>query len=128
MTPSKPPRAVKTGLALLAVFAGFLGPFLSPATASAQAAIEYTEKKLHALELYRQNKLVEAATELEQLAAVNDRDKDVFAALGFSLYATIFTTQSDQARANLAARARTALKRARELGDKDELSAMALSE
>jgi tetratricopeptide (TPR) repeat protein len=100
---------------------------LSPLPVKAQAAVEYTEKKQHALDLYRQNKMVDAASELEQLAAVNDKDVEVFSALGFALFAMIGTAQNDQGRAQLTSRARAALTRARQLGDKSDLTDLALS-
>jgi tetratricopeptide (TPR) repeat protein len=103
------------------------GLVLSPAVVNAQAALEYTEKKQHALELYRQNKMVEAASELEQLAAVNDKDVQVFSTLGFVLYALTLAARNDQEREQLASRARTALAHAKDLGDKGELTDLALA-
>jgi tetratricopeptide (TPR) repeat protein len=105
----------------------FAGVALYPAPAKAQAAVEYTEKKQHALDLYRQSKMVDAASELEKLAAVNDKDVEVFSALGFALFASIGTAQNDQDRAQLASRARAALTRAQELGDKNVITDMALA-
>lgn len=98
-----------------------------PLVANAQTAIDYTEKKHHALELYRQNKMVDAVSVLEELAAVNDKDKDVFSALGFALYSMTLAAPNDQERKQLAARARTALTRAKELGDNSDLTDLALS-
>jgi tetratricopeptide (TPR) repeat protein len=105
-----------------------VGTLLASVMANAQAALDYSEKKQHALDLYRQNKMVDAAAELEQLAAVNDKDREVFSALGFALFAMTSSASSDQDREQLAARARKALERARELGDKSEITDLALSE
>jgi tetratricopeptide (TPR) repeat protein len=99
---------------------------LGQVVGNAQAALEYTEKKEHALDLYRQNKMADAASALEQLAAVNDKDTVVFSALGFTLFAMI-STAADQDREQLAMRARKALEHAKALGDKSELTDMALS-
>jgi tetratricopeptide (TPR) repeat protein len=126
MRPSSWLRSLMLGVAglMALVFAGSLS---CPVPAKAQAAVEYTEKKQHALDLYRQNKMVDAATELEKLAAVNDKDVEVFSALGFALFASIETAQNDQDRAQLASRARAALRRAQELGDKNVVTDMALA-
>jgi tetratricopeptide (TPR) repeat protein len=70
---------------------------------------------------------VDAASELEKLAAVNDKDVEVFSALGFALFASIDTARNDQDRAQLASRARIALTRAQELGDKNVITDMALA-
>jgi tetratricopeptide (TPR) repeat protein len=116
---------VKIGVSgLVAVFCG--GLLLSTVAANAQAAVEYTEKKQHALDLYRQNKMVDAASALEQLAAVNDKDTEVFSALGFALFA-MTSTAGNQEREQLAMRARKALEHAKSLGDKSQLTDMALS-
>jgi tetratricopeptide (TPR) repeat protein len=104
-----------------------VGLLLNSLAAQAQAALGYTEKKQHALELYRQNKMVEAASELEQLAAANDKDAQVFAALGFALYSMTVAARNDQEREQLSSRARTVLAHAKELGDKSELTDLALS-
>jgi len=109
---------------VVALCAGLL---LSPLPAQGQTALEYTEKKQHALELCRQNKMMEAASELEQLAAVNDKDVQVFSALGYALYSMTLAAGNDQEREQLASRARTALAHAKDLGDKSELTDLALS-
>jgi tetratricopeptide (TPR) repeat protein len=120
---SMPSRPLKVAL-LVAICTGLL---LAPVAANSQAAVEYTEKKQHAMDLYRQNKMVDAAAEFEQLAAANDKDMEVFSALGFVLFAMTATAGNDQEREQLAARARKALERAKELGDKTEITDMALS-
>ena len=99
----------------------------APVVASAQAAVDYLEKKQHALDLCRQNKMVEAVPVLEELAAANDKDTDVFSALGFALYSMILAAGNNQEREQLAERARTALNRAKQLGDKSELTDLVLS-
>lgn len=122
-TPLQPLR-LSVAAFMAAVCAGCL---LNPVPVRAQAAVEYTQKKQHALDLYRQNKMVDAASELEQLTAVNDKDVEVFSALGFALFAMTGTAQNEQDRAQLASRARAALTRARQLGDKSDLTDLALS-
>lgn len=99
----------------------------NPVAASAQAAIDYAEKKRHAQELYRQNKMVDAVPVLEELAAANDKDVEVFSALGFALYSMTLAAGNTQEREQLAARARAALNHAKQLGDKSELTDLALS-
>ena len=89
---------------------------------TAQAALDYTEKKEKVLGLYKQSRFVEAAPILEELAAANPNDKEVFSMLGFSLYSTIGTTQDEDKRKDLADRARKALLHARELGDRSVLT------
>jgi tetratricopeptide (TPR) repeat protein len=98
-----------------------------PVAASAQAGIDYARKKHHAQELYRQNKMVDAVPVLEELAATNDKDVEVFSALGFALYSMTLAAGNTQEREQLAARARAALNRANQLGDKSELTDLALS-
>src|SRR5215472_3350027 len=98
-----------------------------PLAASAQAAIDYTKKKQRAQELYRQNKMADAIPVLEELAAANDKDTEVFAALGFALYSMTLVAGNTQEREQLAARARAALNRAKQLGDKSELTDLTLS-
>lgn len=85
---------------------------------AAQAAVDYSEKKQQAMDLYKQNRFVEAVPLLEQLAAVNNDDKDVFSTFGFCLYSLIETVPDEQKRKDLAERSRKALTRAKELGDK----------
>jgi tetratricopeptide (TPR) repeat protein len=98
-----------------------------PVAASEQAAVDYLEKKQHAQELYRQNKMADAIPVLEELAAANDKDAEVFAALGFALYSMTLASGNTQEREQLATRARAALNRAKQLGDKNELTDLTLS-
>lgn len=92
----------------------------------AQAGIEYSEEKQQAIDLYKQNRFVEAVPLLEQLAA-NNQDKDIFSTLGFCLYTLIETTPDAEKRKDLAERSRKALTRAKELGDKTVLTDSILS-
>ena len=103
------------GIALIAAI------FAAPRSA-AQAAVDYSEKKQHAMDLYKQSRFVEAIPLLEQLAAINNHDTDVFSTLGFCLYTLIETAPDEQKRKDLAERSRKALTRARELGDKTVLT------
>lgn len=114
-------NVIVTAAVLLAMLSGV------SSVAAAQAALDYTEKKNHALELYRENKMVDAVSALEELAAANDKDKEVFSALGFALYSMTLAARDDQERQRLAARARAALTRAKELDDKSDLTDLALS-
>lgn len=60
-------------MARAAVLCGIL--LVVPVAASAQAAIDYLERQ-HALDLYRQNKMVDDVPVLEELAAANDKDTE----------------------------------------------------
>ena len=57
---------------MAAVLCGIL--LVVPVVATAQAAIDYLER--HALDLYRQIKMVDAVPVLEELAAANDKDTE----------------------------------------------------
>jgi tetratricopeptide (TPR) repeat protein len=116
-------KLIVAGAMALASF-GFV---VRPISATAQAALDYTEKKQHALELYRQNKMVAAAAELEKLAAINDKDVEVFSDLGFALFSSMEAAPNDAEKARLADRARAALIRAKELGDKSDLTDLTLA-
>lgn len=109
------------GSAWILVITVLAAVFATPRLA-AQAAVDYSEKKQQAMDLYKQNRFVEAIPLLEQLAAINNDDKDVYSTLGFCLYTLIQTAPDEQERKDLAERSRKALTRAKELGDKTVLT------
>ncbi len=115
---SRIPAARPAGIAILVLALAIV----SPLRLVAQAALDYSEKKQQAMDLYKQNRFVEAVPLLEHLAATNDQDKEVFSTLGFCLYTLIETTPDEQKRKDLAERSRKALARAKELGDKTVLT------
>lgn len=91
-------------------------------TPARQSTVDYTAKKQQADALFAQNKLEESETLYEQLAADSNADWVVFSRLGFLLYGRMGNTRDDHQRKDLADRARTALLRARELGDRTALT------
>lgn len=94
----------------------------SPSWLKGQAVVDYSEKKQHAMDLYKQSRFVDAIPLLEELAAANKDDRDVFSILGFCLYSQIGITQDEKKRKDLAERSRKALTRAQQLGDKSVLT------
>lgn len=108
-------------------FAALAASILHPTFLQAQKALEYTEKKDQAIQLYNENKMVEAAPLFQELAKENDKDVTVFSDLGFALYAISSTTKDPQERKNLADRALATLQHAKELGDKSTLTDVLIS-
>jgi tetratricopeptide (TPR) repeat protein len=98
-----------------------------PSANAQQATSDYAAKKQQADSLFTQNKLEESEPLYEQLAADSNADWVVFSRLGFLLYGKMGNTRDDQQRKDLADRARTALMRARELGDRTALTNLYIS-
>jgi tetratricopeptide (TPR) repeat protein len=92
-----------------------------------QATADFATKKQQADALFAQNKLEESEPFYEQLAADSNADWVVFSRLGFLLYSRMSNTRDDQQRKEFADRARTALLRARELGDRTALTNLYIS-
>jgi tetratricopeptide (TPR) repeat protein len=107
--------------AACSVLVGIFGLTISSAFAR-QATRDFAAKKQQADALFAQNKMEESEPLYEQLAADSNADWVVFSRLGFLLYSRMSNTRDDQQRKDLADRARTALLRARELGDRTALT------
>jgi tetratricopeptide (TPR) repeat protein len=103
--------------ALLLIFV-----FSAASAYARQANSDFATKKQQADALFAQNKLEESEPLYEQLAADSNADWVVFSRLGFLLYSRLSNTRDDQQRKELADRARSALLRARELGDRTALT------
>lgn len=95
--------------------------------AIAQTGSDYDQKRQQAFDLFKQNKMNDAAAIFEQLVKQNDQDRDVLAALGFCLYSISSVTLDDAKREEISNRARTILLKAKDLGDNSRLSALALA-
>jgi tetratricopeptide (TPR) repeat protein len=102
---------------LLCIFA-----FLVSSAIAQQAAPDYAALKQQGDALFAQNKMEEALPVYEKLSADGNADWLVFSRLGFLVYNKLALSRNPQERKELADRARTALMRARELGDRTALT------
>ncbi|MBV9959847.1 MAG: tetratricopeptide repeat protein [Acidobacteria bacterium] len=84
--------------------------------AHAQGMDNYEAERKRAIELYEQNKYIEALPIFEKLAAANSQDREVQELYGHLLAATAITEKDAAKRKQMRARARTYLLRAQELG------------
>jgi tetratricopeptide (TPR) repeat protein len=100
----------------------FIFAFSATCGYARQAASDFATKKQQADALFAQNKMEESEPLYESLAADSNADWVIFSRLGFLLYSKMSNTRDDQQRKDLADRARTALLRARELGDRTALT------
>lgn len=78
-------------------------------------------KREHALDLYKQGKLIEAMPLLEELSADNPRDVAVMESWGVCIFGYSQTLSDSDLRKKARTRARSILLKARELGDKSDL-------
>jgi tetratricopeptide (TPR) repeat protein len=109
----------------LSIFRGallFVFVFGAASVSARQASSDFATKKQQADALFAQNKMEESEPLYEQLAADSNADWVVFSRLGFLLYSRMSNTRDDLLRKDLADRARTALLRAREIGDRTALT------
>jgi len=96
--------------------------FLVSSTIAQQAAPDYAALKQQGDALFAQNKMEEALPVYEKLSADSNADWLVFSRLGFLVYSKLVLSRNPQERKEFADRARTALLRARELGDRTALT------
>jgi len=78
-------------------------------------------KREHALDLYKEGKLIEAMPLLEELSAENPKDVAVMESWGASVFGYSQTISDSDLRKKARVRARSILIKARELGDKSDL-------
>jgi|SRR6185437_13550132 tetratricopeptide (TPR) repeat protein len=78
-------------------------------------------KREHAIDLYRQGKLIEAMPLLEELSVENPKDVGVMESWGASVFGYSQTLSDTDSRKKARIRARSILIKARELGDKSDL-------
>src|SRR6266851_8849930 len=83
-------------------------------------------ERQRALDLYESNNFTAALPLLEKLAISNPDDAVILSRLGFALYASSATEKDPAVRQHMRERARTALLRARSLGDNSNLTNMVL--
>lgn len=83
-------------------------------------------ERQRAFEIYDQNQMTDAAPLLEKLAQKNPNDVVVISRLGFALYASSIAIKEPELRRLARKHAREVLLRAKELGDKSDLTQSAL--
>jgi tetratricopeptide (TPR) repeat protein len=98
----------------------------SPAVAQ-QPAADYATLKQQGDALFAQNKMQDALPVYEKLSADSNADWLVFSRLGFLLYGKMQLSFDEKEHKDYADRARVALSRARELGDRTALTNSMLS-
>ncbi|HEX8143075.1 MAG TPA: tetratricopeptide repeat protein [Pyrinomonadaceae bacterium] len=118
---------IQTTLCALVLLALVLFSQTAPRTL-AQGNDSYEAQRERALKLYDENKFTEAAPLLEKLSTQNSNDVLVFSRLGYALFASSASIKDPELRKQVRARARTALLRANELGDRSDLTRLAIEE
>ena len=97
-----------------------------PSQAFSQTAEGVTAQRKRALEVYNQNKFVEAIPLLEKLVLVLPSDVVLLEDLGWAQFVVSASTKDPEARKQMRARALGFLNRAKDLGDDSELLRKAL--
>ena len=92
-----------------------------PMQALSQTTADVSTERRRGLELYRQNKFVEAIPLLEKVVAVLPSDVVVLESLGWAMFVVTGSTKDPEARKQLRLRALGFLRRAKDLGDDSEL-------
>ncbi|HEY0404484.1 MAG TPA: tetratricopeptide repeat protein [Pyrinomonadaceae bacterium] len=99
--------------------------FCAPAESFAQPA-DYEAQRARALQLYNENKFIEALPLLEKLSAAKPSDVLVLSRYGYAVYASTATISDAEQKKQTRQRALKLLLRARELGDESELTRAAI--
>jgi tetratricopeptide (TPR) repeat protein len=92
-----------------------------PIQAFSQTTADVGAERKRALELYKQNKFVEAIPLLEKVVVVLPSDVVVLESLGWAMFVVTGSTKDPEARKQLRLRALGFLQRAKDLGDDSEL-------
>jgi len=92
-----------------------------PIQSFSQTNPDVSAERKHALELYRQNKFVEAIPLLEKVVKALPSDVVVLESLGWSMYVVTASTKDPEARKQMRLRGLGFLQRAKDLGDDSEL-------
>jgi tetratricopeptide (TPR) repeat protein len=99
---------------------------LSFATQAMAQNTENVETRLRAMDLYNQNKMIEATPLLEKVVEANPTDVVALERLAFSTFATSGSIQNSEERKQMRVRARGLALRAKDLGDSSNLLVMIL--
>jgi tetratricopeptide (TPR) repeat protein len=115
------PGALKCSLGRWSQFLLLALALAMPIQAFSQTTSDVSAERKHALELYRQNKFVEAIPLLEKLVIVLPSDITLLESLGWAMFVVTGSTKDSEARKQMRARALGFLERAKDLGDDSEL-------
>ena len=120
------PRALKRSFRRLSQFLVLALALSLPIQAFSQTTANVSGQRKRALEVYNQNKFVEAIPLLEKLVLVLPSDIVLLESLGWAQFVVSASTKDPEARKQMRARALGFLKRAKDLGDDSELLRKAL--
>ena len=93
----------------------------------AQGTSDTETERRRAFDLLQGGKFIEAQAKFEKLVTANPSDREALMGLGLSMLATSKNIKDDEARRQARLQARSALVRAKDLGNKDDLLELALA-